>query len=76
MKRSEMIKDIQDYLELINTKSDFPVEKMAEYIVLGCCEAQGMLPPAMDHYMETSYSKEEVENGSDIRFEWEDEDDD
>lgn len=45
MKRSEMIKVIKDYLDLANTKSDFSTEDMAEYILGGCCETFGMLPP-------------------------------
>ena len=45
MKRSEMIENIKDYLDLINTESDFSTQDMAEYILSGCCETFGMQPP-------------------------------
>jgi len=56
MKQSEMIQDIQDYLDLINvTSPDFSNEQIAEYILLGCCETRGMMPP-IDSIDDTGYS--------------------
>ena len=47
MKRSEMIKVIKDYLDIVDEEPNMNLSNQdkAEYI-LGCCETWGMLPPA------------------------------
>lgn len=52
MKRSEMIKVIKDYLDLVQEEDGLnpTTEDMAEYI-LGCCEVWGMLPPTVEFKM-------------------------
>lgn len=79
MKRREMSFIIKDYLDLIGTTNvdNISTEDMAEYILGGCCETFGMLPPprkaTVDDYANLGFDQQFLDEHDFTVNKWEQE---